>query len=545
MRNVLAEVTALDRSKVGRIVPGCAPAGFLTDTAGYSTIVGGVSTDFLAHIPQTTLPTATPANTWMPGRLAQPFMFSIDLFRGNEPGGRTLPGAGALQVDDPADELAGWRNYVWRGARLQLWPCTLGTGKTADPDDRFADLTVDGIDVDLSQGRKTLRLRTLDYLFNAPLLTQRYRGTGGDDGDVELLDQLQPMLLGYRYNIAPRLIDKVYRVYQVSCPPVPGDPGLLQVDAVRDGGSPLVFTADFPDGATLRAATLAVNEYATCLALGLIRTGGTAQRALTCDAQGGTYSSAATIINGLVSQFALKGRITPYTGFTRPFPAGLPSGQSGLYLTQSTTIGQAIDALLAQEPMAAYVGLDRKLYLWGFAAPAATPGSFLDFAYADVLGRPTCVEVPPRAGTLMQWGPNALVQGEGEVDPTLPVETKRLYSQVFRGQQTFLAAGGSAWADGPVVTVPSMLKAAADAAVQAQTWNALFGVPRQIWTVPVRWYFPDELNTKANLSPLYALTKTVRVNGWEAFGLSSAKTWRCVGLSANWRTRTLTMRLWG
>src|SRR5581483_1163226 len=207
-------------------------------------------------------PTDTPANTWVPGKLNGNFNYEINLWKGADPlsgGSNTI---GVLELDDPDGELDGLRTLGWDGAPLQLL--------RGEPDAAFssysvvANLSTAGILYDLR--KKQIKLRDLAWQLNqAELHGLRYGGTGGEDGDATLTGIIKPYAVGQVFNITPVQINAALLCYQVSCSSV------RAITAVKDGFKALTNDGDFPDYASLAAATVAGGHYATCLAKGLFR----------------------------------------------------------------------------------------------------------------------------------------------------------------------------------------------------------------------------------------------------------------------------------
>ncbi|MFN3261326.1 MAG: hypothetical protein ACE37J_12285 [Pikeienuella sp.] len=121
--------------------------------------------------------------------------------------------------------------------------------------------------VDLTSEDATINFTEYDTLYDAPFNSMTFAGTGDLEGPPELADSPKPVVIGSVFNIQPVLIDAVAFVFMAHT-------GVLRaVTAARYGGLDHAFTADYADIDDLRAAPLAVGEYATCLAFGLVRMG--------------------------------------------------------------------------------------------------------------------------------------------------------------------------------------------------------------------------------------------------------------------------------
>ena len=184
---------------------------------------------------------------------------------------------GVLELLDPDGELDGLRSLGWDGAPLMLM--------RGEPDAAYstfstvARLTTAGLRYNVR--KKEVLLRDLAWRLNqAELHGQRYGGTGATDGDPSLAGQIKPLAIGTVFNISPVQINATGLVYQVSCSSV------LAIDAVRDGGAPLSFSADYGTYDLLAAATVSPGAYSTCIAQGLFRIGSGPVYLITADVRG-------------------------------------------------------------------------------------------------------------------------------------------------------------------------------------------------------------------------------------------------------------------
>jgi hypothetical protein len=225
----------------------------------------------------------TPAATWVPGKLSGAFNYEINLSLGADGGGSAT--VGILELLDPDGELDDLRTLGWDGAPLMLM--------RGEPDAAFstfstvARLSTAGLRYNAR--KKEILLRDLAWqLTQAELHGQRYGGTGGTDGDPSLAGQIKPLAIGSVFNISPVQINATSLIYQVSCSSV------LAIDAVRDGGAPLAFSADYGTYDLLAAAMVAPGAYASCIALGLFRLGSAPVYLITADVRGDN-----DVINGL------------------------------------------------------------------------------------------------------------------------------------------------------------------------------------------------------------------------------------------------------
>jgi hypothetical protein len=226
-----------------------------------------------------------PASTFVPGRYDGKFSFEAELFSGADPLQAGTLSVGALNLDDPEGELDYLRDLVWDGTAITIM--------RGDPDLPFrtwsavARMATAALLYDVK--KKIIDLRDVAWkLNNAPLHGLYYGGTGGLDGDASLAGIIKPYCVGQAFHIPPTLISAANLIYQVSCSSVQA------ITSVMDGAAPLDAGADYATYDALAAATVAPGAFATCLAQGLFRLGGTAALLLTAHVQGDNET-----INGL------------------------------------------------------------------------------------------------------------------------------------------------------------------------------------------------------------------------------------------------------
>jgi hypothetical protein len=449
------------------------PAGWRPDTAANTTLMGAVVEDVIATLPQTM---DDQEAAYHSGGLVEPLNVQMDLWRGGAPTALALPSFGELVVADPADRYARMVRQSWRTGRITLERCDWRNFEGLGP---FARLSAVTVLPDRLQ--KRFQVRDLGWLLNTTSLhAWRYSGAGDYDGDPAIRDHVRPLTFGTFFNAAPKLINAQFGIYQVTVG------ALIALTAVRDGGNPLTIVGDFPDFATLKAAALEVNEVATCLALGLLRIGGTPQRTPTCDGTArGTYTTAG-LMNALVSDFGVKGMITPLDAFQLAFIDSLVPGEVNLWLPNETTIGAAISMLVRHAELPAWVELDGTFRIARLRVPE--PGvAVTEIPAWKVLSEPQWEIVPPRRGTRGGWRRNWTVQSEGDLAAILSLAEKRLYGEAMQPLELPSPAAGmdgeSQWVD-----VPSLFVHEADARRALARSNELFGVTRR--RAPVRIALP-------------------------------------------------------
>ena len=188
--------------------------------------------------------------------------------------------------------------------------------------------------IGLSETQATLELQDPVVYAQNLYPTTVFTGLGGIGGDADLEGIVRPVVLGRVWNMSPVLINAVALIYQAH------DGAIAAVSDVFDGGVALTFTADYVSYNALAAASLSGGQYATCLASGLIRVGGTPAFALTAHVDGalaaGTTvrSIAAWLIDQLGTQLEISVDASSF--------GALPAWTAGWVWNEEFTLADAI-----------------------------------------------------------------------------------------------------------------------------------------------------------------------------------------------------------
>lgn len=189
-----------------------------------------------------------------------------------------------------------------------------------------------------------LGLRGAARALDTALVTERYGGTGGADGDAEIAGLTPPFVAGQVRNALALREEAAFEIYRLHAR------SIESVTAVRDNGVALTFDGtDYPDRASLKAATIASGYYATCLAEGRLRLGGAAAGTITWDgegdAEGGYVSTTGEIATRLMREIAG----VPATDIRAEAWRMLPAGTVGFAVPggTETTVAAQIERLVA------------------------------------------------------------------------------------------------------------------------------------------------------------------------------------------------------
>lgn len=490
-----------------------------------------------ASVGRSSSPTDTPANTWVPGALSQGSInFQVSLFEGVDPAASSARdggvdpasvrgssgggGLGAIVLLDPTGELDSLVGLGWDSAALEVLRGTPGADFSTYTS--VATLTTAGLLYD--RARKEIRLRDLGWqLAQSGIHDEVYGGTGGLDGDASLKGQDKPYAVGPVFNVSPPVLVATLGIHQLSCS------SILAVDAVRDGGQALAFSADYPTYDALAAATVPSASYATCLAKGLIRRGSPVIYTLTVDFRGDNDTIAASTYPSTRAQIVR--RLATGRGQIRLTDAQLDfAALNRLDQEQSATVGfwwgsNVTKASALDEVMAGCLGwwavrLDGRLAAGALAEPEQAPALVLNWP-EDFAGDPEQLDTwqAPRRATFVGYRRNYQVQDANQLaGASIDASLASIYGQSTRWAGTTDAFQSWLWSTAPTVRVFGGFDSSVTANAEAVRAQQFYGRKRERWRV------------KTPCDPFAdVLGKVVQVNGFPRYGWGDARKFICVG----------------
>jgi hypothetical protein len=141
-----------------------------------------------------------------------------------------------------------------------------------------AKVTSTGWQIDIDS--VTIALEDYSYKLKVSAQPNLYGGTGGSDGNADILGKRKPLSFGTPKNVSAVPVDPTNLTYQLH------DGSIQSVDAVYDRGAGLTAGSDYATYADLIAATVTEGSFGTCLAEGFIKLGSKPQGTLTADLHG-------------------------------------------------------------------------------------------------------------------------------------------------------------------------------------------------------------------------------------------------------------------
>lgn len=511
------------------------PAGFLDIPAAFVVPFAGAPITIYpaASLGRSSAPDDTPSNLYVPGKL-MPVNFGIKLFDGIEPAPRGSGGIGAIVLPDPDGELDDLVGLAWDGAAFDIL--------RGPPLARFDSyevvgrMTTAGLLYD--QRKKEIRLRDLGWqLQQAELHGLRYGGTGGADGDAAIGGTIKPYGVGTVANVEPVAINATLLIFALSCSSIAG------VDAVRDGGVPLAFDADYPDYAALAAATVPAGEYATCLAAGFLRLGSTPVYGITVDFRGDAdtiLGHAAPVTMGTIARRIATGRGTLRLTESQIDAVSFGAFESertapvGFYWREEISKAAALDEVMAGTLGWWAVRLNGTLAIGYMREPADAPALSIDYP-EDFGGEPAQLGTyqPPRRATIVTWERNYTIQDASRLAGAVAQADRVIWGQPARLASSASSSIATAWPTSATVAVPGAYRDESAALAEASRQQLLMSTRRERWSIPV------PCDPFADL-----LGRVVQVNGFPRYGWGGARRFFCVGMSFA-SSRSVVLDLWG
>lgn len=372
----------------------------------------------------------------------------------------------------------------------------------------------------VSEGTMQIRLSDGSAKLRRRLVNETvYAGTGGLEGGDDLKGKAKPVALGDCLNVAPPLVDSAKLIYQVN------DGAIQDVPDAFDRGVALTKGADYADAADMGANAPAAGFYRVLKTEGYIRLGATPAGTVTCDvegdAQGGYRDTAAEIVQRLLSQRAglNSSEIDPASfnalAVAQPAPVG--------FWTATTPVSceAAADELLWG--IGAFGGFSRHgaftvgLLSDPVGVTEAAAYTRLEILKPGVVLEPLPASVDPIAWRVdVGWGRNHTVQTD--LAAAVTAARRTFSAEPIRYASTEDAATQSRHLLARELRVDGYFAAEADAEAERDRLVALWGVPRNVFRVPLK--LP---------ALVHDLGAVIRLEDYPRFGLQDGVPARVIG----------------
>lgn len=463
------------------------------------------------------------ANRWYDGRLdnAGNLSWAVPLLpsSASPPDGDSLGRVVLVNTDGRLDDLPD--RLGLQNARVSL--SVIPRGGNLSQAVPIWTAVVRGIDVSLDTVE--IGLLPLASMLDQNVPAQVYAGSGGMEGPTDLEGVQKPQVFGRVFNMSPVLIEPLTYIYQAHA-------GVLaQVTAVRFGGVPMVFAADYPSYAALLAATVVTGEYATCLAQGLIKAGltqGGANDGFTLTADVATAEDRAVRLAKAAAQAAAGlYALTVNTASFDAVDAAVGSSGYGLLVTDPLTWRGLLDDMLGSVGASWGSGRDGSI---GAILPVIPTAAVADLQEYDILDLDR-LALPdgyrwPFAAQTVRYGRNWSVQTALAAivrNPSLSRDWKDV---------TVQAAPAAAGANLPE-TLETGLRTKDGAQALAGRALALHGVARRMFAV-----------TLPLQEGLFSAWTAVRIT-YPRFGMTGGNLLAVVAADEDYAAGTMTLTLWG
>lgn len=186
---------------------------------------GTTETHLFCAEPWATSPTDVPANTPVRPYLQNAGTFKQELFSGARVTGAIRPSFGNITLANPAPTIGSegpfdaWLGYGLSGAKVTVRWGRIGDAYPSQWETVYIAYVAGAI-IDTSS--VTMRLRDRSYLFDAPLVTDGFDGSGGLEGSGSV-PKMKQFVAGSAGFIPPVLVDPIKQIYFVQST---GDGGL-------------------------------------------------------------------------------------------------------------------------------------------------------------------------------------------------------------------------------------------------------------------------------------------------------------------------------
>jgi hypothetical protein len=495
----------------------------------------------------TSKPDDMPANTHYNRRIVDPGSFETHLFSPGRTMGPAEMRLGDLSLGNIDGALDGLLAYAFDGQAVTLKRLA-GRSATLAGAETILRATCERLDAEAggNNDNAVLRMRFYDRRreLDRPIQTNRYLGTttsaaASAEGSADLADRIKPLGFGVQRHVEPVIVNAFDVVLQVSDGPVAS----IQL---YDGGIALTNDGDTPDLASLIASTKRPGRFKTCLALGLVKPGGSragqAAYVWTADVVEGASAAdryAGAVARRMLAKMGMGSGDIDTTSFD--VLDALAPYEVGIWLDNEASGMSAIRQVL--DSVGGFLQVDSlgRFAAGRLSAPGAPVATIRE---RDIIGNAFGVEINPDTDgglpaykMVLRWGRNYRVFGANEIgtclsssDPAiaggLKQEWREVVSQDLVIQQRHPLA--------PELALETLLANRVDAEAEASRRFPLYSVDRFVTRATVT-------RERAEQMPL---NNTVRLQV-DRLGFAAGRNMVVIGQSNEYGAETVTLTLWG
>ncbi len=477
-------------------------------------------------------------NTWFEGRASEPL--SIDRWLPLDPTSarRVAVNVGTIELrneDGALDDLVDQVSFAGRAVTVYF-------GRRSDPFASFgvvfagivaAQPLADGNTVKISVRDKTWGLEAT--------LLDVYAGSGGLEGDAEIMGQVKRRAYGPCTNVTPRWLIKASLVLQLH------DGAISSVGAVRDAAVALTLDTavgtggDVADLTALLAATIGVGKYITCLALGLVRLRSTPAGAVTVDFHGGKIAGVYVDTVSAIGLGLLRadGGVEDTALDLGAFAilVGLAPGAVSVTFDEQVSVADAVTAVFAKRPMSWWGNKRAGLITCGVLLSPSQQGRGFDTGNIvgplQLLERPEAI-APTVWRATPAYHPNYTVQAPADLAGAATVANAQLYGQAY--------VTGTPSADSArLVRDPLAREVLLETGLDDRTTAEAAATEVLDFVAPERKPMGLPLKTEIHLMDLNDPATVT----WPRYGLAGGRNAIVYGITEQCSRRAGVLRLWG
>lgn len=501
---------------------------YLVEMTVFDRLINAEKTLYFCSRPSgfVTTPTDTPKNTYFEPRLIIPLIFSQSLYENGKFGGVSLPGYGAMTLNNEDGQLDSFVDYSVDGRRLvvKIGDYSFGYSQYGV----VFDGTMDSVQFSLDS--LTIKVRDLQHLLTKPLTKDLYLGTGGWNGTSEMKGVPKPHSYGRCRNIKPVCTDPQNLRYQVHFRSVEA------IDKVRDMGVPLSYAGDFSTLTLLDSASILAGSYATCLSEGCFRLASSPIGEVTVDVLGDNVGGAAHTASDVSLRISQISGITAYDSSSFTSLNLLNSSTVGFYTSEEITVQNTLDEIV--NSIGAWFSFDRsgRITVGRIDTPSGIPVD--EYSGNEIISLERLDTAIPYWRIKLGYSPNYNNLNQTELassfqaggiyaseNGSLTNEYRYVFSDDTSVQVSHLMAEDQ--------VILTRLDLSSDAQAESDRLLEMFKVDRNVYRV------------KLSIQPLLRKCGDIVNLKYERYNLSSGKLFSIVEMSEDYVSSTVEMVLWG
>lgn len=482
-------------------------------------------------------PGDNPPNAHYLDVVADPGSFVRHLFGPARTTGRSEVSYGEIQLSNANGELDGWIDYGFDGRSVLVKRLS---SRRAPYSSAITVLrgTVERLDADNAWLGFRLRFYDRRRSIDKPIQENVYAGTtisAGPtaEGNLDLKDSVKPLCFGHCLNVPPALANAFNLIYQVH-------DGAVSSIAVYDGGVPLTLGVNHANIAALQGATIRPGRFDTCLALGLLRLGGSPAFVVTADVLEGATAAArypGAVVRRMLAKMGLTGSGNVNVASFNALDASAQM-EVGIWLDTQTAGLAAMGDVLASVGGWIIPGADGAFEAGRLLAPGVPVGNINDDdMLKDSLGIITSTDTDgglPAWRVVLEYARNWQVQDDAQLGGCVEMARRAFLAAEMREEKVENDAVRVKHLLAPEMRVSTFIVDQEAAEAEADRWLDLYSVRRDILSFAMNHADADA----------FQLGKTVKIV-LPRWGYEAGRNMVVIGREETLRDYTVTLTVWG